>query len=64
MKNGNSGHESNSGSMDQNSFGVVDLGALEFVGIVDVHGFPGAVEVDGAKAFTVAVASLLDSSKR
>src|SRR6185312_3179875 len=42
----------------------VNLGALEFVGVVDVDGFPGGVEVEGSgAAFAVAVAGLLDSAE-
>ena len=44
-------------------FRVVDLGALEFVGVVDVDRFPGGEEVDGAVAFAVAVAGVLDAAE-
>src|SRR5258708_1235219 len=41
-------------------FGVVDLGALELVGVVDVEGFPLGEEVDrGDGCFAVAVAGFL-----
>src|SRR5690348_1109320 len=42
---------------------VVDLGALEFVAVVDVDGFPGGEEVEGAQAFAVAVAGVLDAAE-
>ncbi len=42
---------------------VVDLGALQLVGVVDVDRFPGGEEVDGAVAFAVAVAGVLDAAE-
>ena len=42
---------------------VVDLGALEFVAVVDVDRFPCGEEVDGAVAFAVAVAGVLDAAE-
>src|SRR6185437_6003785 len=46
------------------SLSGVNLGALEFVGVVDVDGFPGGVEVEGSgSAFAVAVAGLLDTAE-
>ena len=44
-------------------FGVVDLGALEGVAVVDVDGFPCGVEVEGTEAFAVAVAGLFDAAE-
>src|SRR5258708_36258231 len=45
-------------------FRVVDLGALEFVGVVDVEGFPFGVEVDGGDGgFAVAVAGFLGAAE-
>ena len=38
---------------------IVDLGALEFVAVIDVYRFPRGEEVDGAVALAVAVAGLL-----
>ncbi len=44
---------------------VIDLGALEFVGIVDVHGFPFGEEIDGSDGgFAMTVAGLLRAAKR
>src|SRR5712672_1433787 len=43
---------------------VVDLGALEFVGIVDVDCFPFGEKIDGGNGgFAVAVAGLLGTAK-
>ena len=43
---------------------VVDLSALEFVGIVDVDGFPFGEEIDGGDGgFTMAIAGLLGAAK-
>src|SRR5580658_4856878 len=42
---------------------VVDLRALQLVRVVDVDGFPSGEEVEGAEAFTVAVASALDAAE-
>ena len=39
---------------DQLSLRVVDLGALELVAVVDVDGFPGSEEVEGAQALPAA----------
>src|SRR6267154_823620 len=45
-------------------FRVVDLGALEFVGIVDVQGLPFGVEIDrGDCGFAVAVAGFLRAAE-
>src|SRR5208282_1355102 len=44
--------------------GLVDLGALELVGIVDVDGFPLGEEVEGGDGgFAMAVAGLLGSAE-
>src|SRR6267142_556617 len=46
-------------------FRVVDLSALELVGIVDVEGLPFGVEVDGGDSgFAVAVAGFLGAAER
>src|SRR5580704_1927691 len=43
---------------------VINLGALEFVGVVDVDGFPLREEVDGGDGgFAVAVAGLLGAAE-
>jgi len=43
---------------------VVDLGALELVGVVDVEGFPFGVEIDGGDCgFAVAVAGFLSAAE-
>src|SRR5215469_453233 len=45
--------------------GVVDLGALEAVGVVHVDRFPFGVKIDGGEAgFAMAVAGLLGASER
>src|SRR5882762_4904731 len=45
-------------------FRVVDLGALELVGVVDVEGFPFGVEIDGGDCgFAVAVAGFLSAAE-
>src|SRR5882762_8913588 len=45
-------------------FRVVDLGALEFVGVVDVEGFPFGVEIDRSDGgFAVAVAGFLRAAE-
>src|SRR5882762_7023052 len=45
-------------------FRVVDLGALEFVGVVDVEGLPFGVEIDGGDSgFAVAVAGFLGAAE-
>src|SRR5712671_4525885 len=45
-------------------FRVVDLGALKFVGVVDVEGFPFGVEIDrGDGCFAVAVAGFLGAAE-
>src|SRR5882762_4992182 len=45
-------------------FRVVDLGALEFVGVVDVEGLPFGVEIDGGDGgFAVAVAGFLGATE-
>src|SRR6516225_8527296 len=44
---------------------VVDLGALQFVGVVNVDGFPFREKVEGRdRRFTVAIAGLLGATKR
>src|SRR5580658_558987 len=42
---------------------VVDLRALQLVRVVDVDGFPSGEEVEGAEAFSVAVAGALDAAE-
>src|SRR5258707_10850070 len=45
-------------------FRVVDLGALKFVGVVGVEGFPFGVEIDrGDSGFAVAVAGFLGAAE-
>src|SRR5882672_10949833 len=45
-------------------FRVVDLGALEFVGIVDVQGLPFGIKIDGGDGgFAVAVAGFLGAAE-
>src|SRR5882757_2871383 len=45
-------------------FRVVDLGALEFVGVIDVEGFPFGVEIDRSDGgFAVAVAGFLRAAE-
>src|SRR5580692_10833497 len=44
--------------------GVVDLGALQAIGIIDVERLPLGVEIESGHAgFTVAVAGILDSAE-
>src|SRR5208337_4511817 len=45
------------------SLRIIDLGALELVGVIDVDGFPCGEEVEGAEAFAVAVAGVLDAAE-
>ena len=40
-------------------FGVIDLRSLQLVGVIDVDGFPGGEEIDGAIAFAMSVAGVL-----
>jgi hypothetical protein len=44
-------------------FCIIDLRALQLIGVVDVDGFPGGEEVEGAEAFAVAVAGVLDAAE-
>src|SRR5580700_9092808 len=43
---------------------IIDLCALQFVGVIDVDGLPGREEVESAIAFAMAVASVFDSAER
>jgi hypothetical protein len=44
---------------------VIDLGALQFVGIVDVHRLPFGEKIDGGNGgFAMAVAGLLGAPER
>jgi len=42
---------------------IIDLRALEFVGVIDVDGLPCGEEVEGAEAFAVALPVCLTPPK-
>ena len=56
--------ENRRGRADDSLFPGVDLRPLQLVGVIDVDGFPGGVEVERAgAAFAMAVAGLLDAAE-